>query len=230
MKSFSNTPARSHSWNRRWHVCPEPNSGGIARHWQPVRNRYTMPPITARSSLRGRPRRERGAGGGISSFSFCHSGSGMVLNRLSMPARVRILNASALNSHRILRPVLSSGVSLRQGEHVVIAAHGSSRGRRGHVNERSLVLRPSRRRPTRARPRQLDWIGGLCCAPFGGPRVPWPRAGRDAPGRYSSRASRSVIPPRDGSRWSRSVGRDEPVAAGSVRHELRRPLADRGYV
>jgi hypothetical protein len=70
-----------------------------------------MPAMTARSLFRGRPRRVGlGGGGGISSCNFCHSGSGIVLNRLSMRGDVRILNASATAHSRILRPALSSRV------------------------------------------------------------------------------------------------------------------------
>jgi hypothetical protein len=44
----------------------------------------------------------------MSSFSFCQSGSGRVLNRLSMRRSGRILRASASQNHRVLRPALSS--------------------------------------------------------------------------------------------------------------------------
>jgi len=36
--SFWNTPALTHSWNRLWHVDPEPYSAGNAFHWHPVRS------------------------------------------------------------------------------------------------------------------------------------------------------------------------------------------------
>ena len=50
------TPAAHHSWKRRWHVEPEPKTSGRAFHWQPVRSRYTMPDMTSRSGIGGRPR------------------------------------------------------------------------------------------------------------------------------------------------------------------------------
>ena len=36
--SFWKTPFLTHSWNRLWHVEPEPYSAGNAFHWQPVRS------------------------------------------------------------------------------------------------------------------------------------------------------------------------------------------------
>ena len=45
-QSFSNTPKRSHSWKRLWQVEPEPNSFGVAFHWQPVLSTYRMPSRT----------------------------------------------------------------------------------------------------------------------------------------------------------------------------------------
>jgi hypothetical protein len=32
-----NTPRLCHRWKYRWRLLPEPNSGGTAFHWQPVR-------------------------------------------------------------------------------------------------------------------------------------------------------------------------------------------------
>ena len=35
--SVRNTPRFCHRWKYRWRLLPEPNSGGAAFHWHPVR-------------------------------------------------------------------------------------------------------------------------------------------------------------------------------------------------
>ena len=54
--SASKKPASSHSRNRLWMALALPNrSLGMAFHWHPVRNTYTMPSKTCRGGFAGRP-------------------------------------------------------------------------------------------------------------------------------------------------------------------------------
>lgn len=70
-------PSPTHSWKRRWHVDPEPNSRGTAFHWQPVRSTCRMPSGTVRNGATGRPGVPGGSSGGSSGRSAAHRPSGM---------------------------------------------------------------------------------------------------------------------------------------------------------
>src|SRR3954449_685234 len=53
---FLNMFSLTHSWNRRWHVEPEPNSEGSIFHWHPlVLRTYKIPLNTFLKGIAGRP-------------------------------------------------------------------------------------------------------------------------------------------------------------------------------
>lgn len=56
---------------------PEPNSRGIAFHWQPVRRTWRMPSSTVRNGTAGRPGVPAGFSGGNSGRISAHRSSGM---------------------------------------------------------------------------------------------------------------------------------------------------------
>ncbi len=70
-------PSATHSWKRRWHVDPEPNSVGVAFHWQPVRSTYRMPSSTRRSGTTARPGVPGAFSGGRRPRHSSHNSSGM---------------------------------------------------------------------------------------------------------------------------------------------------------
>jgi len=78
------TPAFTHWLYRRWQVVPEPNSRGSARHWQPVRSRYTTPARTRRAGAGGRPPFGLGFSGGSSGSTAIHNVSGTSANLASI--------------------------------------------------------------------------------------------------------------------------------------------------
>jgi hypothetical protein len=51
----SNTPSRSHFWNRRWHVAKGGYRAGRSAQGAPVRKTHRIPCSTSRGSLHGRP-------------------------------------------------------------------------------------------------------------------------------------------------------------------------------
>ena len=53
---FLNMFSLTHSWNRRWHVEPEPYSFGSIFHWHPsVLRAYKIPSNTFLNGIAGRP-------------------------------------------------------------------------------------------------------------------------------------------------------------------------------
>jgi hypothetical protein len=70
-------PCRVHSWKRACTVEPEPNSRGIAFHWQPVRSTWRIPSSTRRNGTAGRPRVPGGFSGGSSARQSAQRASGM---------------------------------------------------------------------------------------------------------------------------------------------------------
>src|SRR5688572_3209729 len=76
-------PASLHTWNRAWHVEPEPNCAGNAFHCAPVRRRYTIPDRIVRLGIGGRPRLGPFGTGGRSASTCSHSASGISANLVS---------------------------------------------------------------------------------------------------------------------------------------------------
>ena len=72
----ANTPDRTHSWKRRWHVWYDGYRSGKSCHGAPVRIIHKMPFKISQSSLRGLPRPPAFVGGtGINGFTTFHCSS-----------------------------------------------------------------------------------------------------------------------------------------------------------
>jgi hypothetical protein len=74
--SFSNTPARTHSWKRRWQVWYGGYRSGMSCQEAPVRKIHKMPFRISRSLTRGLPRpSDRLATLGSNGLTTCHCSS-----------------------------------------------------------------------------------------------------------------------------------------------------------
>jgi hypothetical protein len=91
--TFSNTPARTHSWKRRWHVWYGGYRSGRSRQEAPVRIIHKIPFRISRSSTLGLPRPSaRTLGLGSSAFTIAHCSSLRSIG--SLPSQV-----SAYSNH-----------------------------------------------------------------------------------------------------------------------------------
>lgn len=85
VRILSNTPNRTHLWNRRWHVLRGGYRWGKSFHGAPVRRIHRIPLSTARESCGGRPDRPgRAFGSGMNSAIRCHCSFVMSMNLTSV--------------------------------------------------------------------------------------------------------------------------------------------------
>jgi len=88
LRTFSKTPAHTHSWYRRWHVWYGGYRSGRSRHVAPVRRIQRMPFRISRSATLGRPFPSARRGTfGSNGFTISHCSSLRSIG--SLPLRVR---------------------------------------------------------------------------------------------------------------------------------------------